>query len=162
MSGATSVTVTAAVLSSITITPPNPSLAKGTSEQLTATGTFSDGTTQDLTASVTWISSAPTLVTVSNAAGSQGLVTGSGVGSATITATLGGVSGATTVTVTPAVLTSIAVTPPGRSLAKGTSVQLTATGTFSDGTTQDLTVSASWTSSSDMIATVGKRSTPAW
>jgi len=52
---------------------------------------------------VTWVSSAPTLATVSNAASSQGLVTGTGVGTATITAaTESGVSGTTTVTVTAA------------------------------------------------------------
>ncbi len=161
MSGTTTVTVTAAVLTAITITPPNSSIAKGTSEQLIATGDFSDGTTQNLTAFVSWVSSAPSIATVSDAPGSQGLVTGIGVGSATITATLGGVSGATTVTVTSAVLTSIAVTPPNPSIANGTTVQLTATGIFSDGTTQDL-ILASWISSSDTIATVANTGSPAW
>ncbi len=154
VSSATTLTVTSAVLTAITITPPGSSIAKGTSEQLTATGDFSDGTTQNLTAFVTWTSSAPSLAAISNAAGSQGLVTGSGAGSATITATQGGVSGSTTVTVTPAILTSIAVTPAHPSVANGTTVQLTATGTFSDRTTQDLTASAIWTSSSNAIATV--------
>ena len=154
VSSATTLTVTSAVLTAITITPPGSSIAKGTSEQLTATGTFSDGTTQDLTAFVTWTSSAPSLAAISNAAGSQGLMTGSGAGSATITATQGVVSGSTTVTITPAVLTSIAVTPAQPSVANGTTVQLTATGTFSDRTTQDLTASAIWTSSSNAIATV--------
>ena len=152
VSGSTTVTVTAATLTSITITPPNPSIANGTSVQLTATGTFSDGTTQNLTASVTWLSSAQTIV--SNAAGSQGLVTGNGEGSATITATLAGVSGMTTATVTAATLTSIIVTPPNPSIAKGTSVQLTATGVFSDGTTQNFTSTASWSPSSNSFAPV--------
>ncbi len=159
VSGSTSVTVTAAVLTGITITPPNFAIATGTSEQLIATGDFSDGTTQNLTAFVSWVSSAPSLATVSDAPGSQGLVTGIGVGSATITATLGGVSGATTVTVTSAVLTSIAVTPANPSIANGTTAQLTATGTFSDGTTQDL-ILASWISSSDTIATVANTGSP--
>ncbi len=159
VSGTTTVTVTAAVLTAITITPPNTSIATGISVQLIATGDFSDGTTQNLTAFVTWVSSAPSLATVSNAPGSQGLVTGIGVGSATITATLGGVSGATTVTVTAAVLTSIAVTPANPSIANGTTVHLTATGTFSDGTTQDL-ILASWISSSDTIATVANTGSP--
>ena len=151
--GATTVTVTTAVLTSITITPPNFSIAKGTSEQLTANGIFSDGTTQDLTAFVTWASSAGSIATVSNAAGSQGVVMGTAAGNTTITATQAGVSGATTVTVTTAVLKSITITPPNFSIAKGTSEQLTATGIFSDGSTQDLTDSASW-SSSGAIATV--------
>ncbi len=77
-----------------------------------------------------------------------------------VTATQGAVVGSATVTITPAVLTSIVVTPTGPSIAKGTTVQLTATGTFSDGTTQDLTGSASWTSAP---ASLLQRLTPtAW
>ena len=49
-------TVTAAMLSSIALTPASPSVAKGLTEQFTATGTYSDGTTSDLTSQVTWAS----------------------------------------------------------------------------------------------------------
>jgi hypothetical protein len=159
--GATTVTVTAAVLTGITVTPPSSSIANGTSQQLTATGDFSDGTTQNLTALATWVSSAPTLAAISNAPGSQGLVTGAGVGNATITATLAGVPGTASVTVTAAVLTSIALTPASRTIAQGSTVGFTAVGIFSDGTAQDLTTSASWISSSDAIATVTNSINPA-
>jgi uncharacterized protein YjdB len=142
--------VTPAVLTSIAITPTAPSLGKGTSLQLTATGVFSDRTTQDLTDSVGWTSADSTFATVNP----TGLVTGTAAGSTTITATQGGVAGATPVTVTPAVLTSITITPTGPSLAKGTSLQLTATGVFSDLTTQDLTDSVGWTSANSALATV--------
>src|SRR5207244_2087349 len=100
-SGATMLTVTGATLSSIAVTPANPSIAKGTTQQLTATGTFSDGSTQDLTTQVTWTSSNTTVATVSNAAGSKGLATGIAVGAATVTATdpSSGISGNTTITV---------------------------------------------------------------
>ena len=160
VSGSTGVTTTPPTLTSIDIAPPNFSLAKGTSLQLTAIGNFSDGTTEDLTTSVTWTSSAPEIAVVSNAAGKQGLITGTLVGSATIAAMQAGVSGSTTVTVTPATLTSIVVTPANASIALGTTVPLTATGTFSDGTTQDFTASASWISTSDAIATVGNTGSP--
>ncbi len=99
------------------VTPTGSSIAKGTTVQLTATGVFSDGTTQDFTLSASWTSTPAGFATVDP----DGLVTGTSVGSATITATQAGVSGATTVTVTPAVLTSIVVTPTGPSIAKGTS-----------------------------------------
>ncbi|MGH9725943.1 MAG: Ig-like domain-containing protein, partial [Candidatus Acidiferrales bacterium] len=52
-------------LQSISVTPANPSIAKGTTKQLTATGTYSDNSTQDLTASVTWSSDTPGVATVS-------------------------------------------------------------------------------------------------
>ena len=148
------VTVTAATLGSLTLTLPNPSIAKGTAEQLTATGTFGDGTTQDLTDQVSWTSSNEAIAQVSNVPDTPGFVTGLGVGNTTITATLNGVAGSTTVTVTAATLTSIEITPRDPSIAKGTAEQLTATGTFSDRTTQDLTDQVSWTSGNEAIAEV--------
>ena len=149
--GSTTITVTAAVLTSITITPPSPSIAKGTSLQLTATGNYSDGTTEDLTSQVSWTSGDNTITQVSDAPGSNGLVMGLGAGNTSITAALSGIQGSTTTIVTPAVLTSITITPPNPSIAKGTSMQLTATGTYSDGTTQDLTNQVSWTSSNGNV-----------
>jgi hypothetical protein len=142
-------------LTSITITPPDSSIAKGTQVQLTAAGNFSDGTTQDLTTQVSWISGADTIAHVSDVPGTQGLVTGLGAGTASITATLNGIGGSTTVTLTAATLTSITIAPPDPSIANGTTVQLTATGNFSDGTTQDLTTQVSWTSGDNTIAEVG-------
>src|SRR5216684_501191 len=44
-------------LVSLQVTPANPSVAEGSQQQFTATGTFSDGSTQDLTRLVTWASS---------------------------------------------------------------------------------------------------------
>ena len=41
--------MTAATLLSIAVTPANPSIATGTTQQFTATGTFSDNSTQNLT-----------------------------------------------------------------------------------------------------------------
>lgn len=152
--GQLSVDVTAAVLESIAITPAAPSIAKGRTRQLTAIGTFSDATTQDLTASVTWGSSAPAFLTVSNAAGSHGLASALDLGDGDITAQSGTVTGTTTFTVTPAVLESIAVTPADPTVAKGLTRQFTATGTFSDTTTQDLTATVTWTSGTPAVATI--------
>jgi hypothetical protein len=56
------------------------------------------------------------------------------------------------VTVTP--ITSIAVTPGSASNLTGNTVQFTATGTFGDGTTQNLTSTAAWTSSDMEVANV--------
>lgn len=86
---------TIATLASIAVTPKNPTLTIGKAQQLSATGIYSDTTTQDLSTQVAWTSSDTTKVTVS----STGLVTGIGYGLATITATSGGVVGSTTVNV---------------------------------------------------------------
>jgi uncharacterized protein YjdB len=152
--GSTSLTVTAAVLVSIQVTPTNPSVAAGRTQQFTATGTFSDATTQNLTTQVAWTSSAAAVATISNAAGSQGLATALKVGTTTISATLGGVTGSTTLTVSAAVLVSIQVTPTNPSVAAGRTQQFTATGTFSDATTQNLTTQVTWASSATAIATI--------
>jgi len=95
-SGSGTSTVT---LSSIAITPASPSIAPGTTEQFTATGTYSDYTIKNITTSVTWSSSDTTVATISNTAGSNGLVTSSGAGTTTITASLVSISGSTLLTV---------------------------------------------------------------
>ena len=87
-------------LASITVTPANPSIGAGSSQQFSATGTFSDGTTQGLTTTVTWSSSLTSVATISNSAGSNGMATAVAAGTATITATSGGISGSTGLTVT--------------------------------------------------------------
>ncbi len=154
VSGSTALTVTPATLVSLSVSPTNPSIALGTVQRFTAMGTYSDNTTQDLTAAVTWTSSAAATATISNAAGFNGVATSATPGSTTITATLGGVSGSTTLTVTPATLVSLSVSPTNPSIALGTVQHFTALGTYSDNTTQDLTKAVAWSSSSTSIATI--------
>ena len=60
---------------------------------------FSDGTTQDITASAHWSSSSASVSTINNGQGGGGLAKGKRSGTATITATFSGVSGTTTLTV---------------------------------------------------------------
>ena len=75
----TNMNFTVPQLSSIAVTPANPSITKGKTQQFTATGTFSDGTTQNLTGTATWSSSTLTVATISTA----GLATSVGTGSTT-------------------------------------------------------------------------------
>ena len=137
-------------LVSIAVTPANPSLAAGNQQQFAATGTYSDGSHQDLTSSATWTSSAPLVATIS----STGLATAVAVGNTTIQATSGSINGSTSLTVTAATLVSITVTPANPSIGVGGHQQFTATGTYSDGSHQDLTSSATWTSSAPSVATI--------
>jgi hypothetical protein len=83
------------VLTSIAVTPTNPSISTGAQQQFTATGTYSDGSHQNLTNSVNWTSSIPSVATISSA----GLATGVAAGATTIQAALGSVNGSTTLTV---------------------------------------------------------------
>ena len=83
-------------LVSISVTPANPSLPVGNAQQFTASGTYSDGTTRDITNQVTWTSLPTSAATIN----SSGLATGVAAGTATITAALSGNSGTATLTVT--------------------------------------------------------------
>ncbi|MDQ3340063.1 MAG: Ig-like domain-containing protein [Myxococcota bacterium] len=154
ITGTTLLTVTAATLSSIQVTPTNPTAAKGTTLQFTATGTYSDGTTQNLTAVATWASTTQAVATVSNAAGSQGLASALNTGTSTISASFSGRTGSTLLTVSTAALASIQVTPTNASAAKGTTLAFVATGIFTDGTTQDVTTQVTWGSSAQNVATI--------
>jgi hypothetical protein len=129
-------------LVSIAVTPANPSIAKGLTEQFAAIGTYANNSTQDLTGSVTWSSGTTASATIS----ATGLATGAGTGTSTITATLTGVSGSTVLTVTAPSLQSMVVTPANPSVVVLTTQQLVATGTYSDGSTNDLSALAMWSS----------------
>ncbi|HTF99819.1 MAG TPA: Ig-like domain-containing protein, partial [Nitrospirota bacterium] len=154
ISGSTTLTITAATLASIQITPTNPTIAKGTSQQFTATGIFSDNSTQDLTTTVTWSSSKTGIASISNTSDTNGLAAGLATGSTVITAQYGGFTASTNLTITAAALVSLAVTPANPSIALGTTKQFTATGTFSDNSTQNITSSVTWNSTSTGVASV--------
>jgi len=109
-----SLALRAPVLRSISVTPVDATVARGATQQFTATGTFDDGTQQDLTGSVTWASSAPA-ATID----ASGLATGRQAGSTTISAASGSVTGSTTLTVTP---TNLVVQGPAVSKVFGASV----------------------------------------
>lgn len=148
------VTVTSAVLASINITSASGTVPSGTMMQATAVGTFSDGSTQDVTEQVTWTSDQASLATVSNAPGVHGQITGQSPGAVTITATLSGVTATIPITVTNATLASINVSPPSLSIADGVSAVLTATGNYSDGSTLDITDQVNWLTSDASVMQV--------
>ena len=147
----TTITVTDAELVSIEVTPTNPGIVLGTLQQFTATGTFSDSTTQDLTTAVTWSSSSPGTATISNAAGSEGSASSVATGTTTITATLGSVSGMADLTVIDVELVFIEITPADPSMTNGETLQFIATATYSDGSTYDITQEGGWSSSSSSV-----------
>ncbi len=154
LSASATITVTSASLQSLTVSPGSASVPVGVEQQLTVTGTFSDSSTQDLTAQAVWSSSDFQVMAVSNAAGSVGLVTASQAGTATVTATLLGLSASCDVTVTTATLQGISLSQPSATIAAGYEVQFTATGNYSDGSKHDVTGAATWSSSDGAVAAV--------
>lgn len=149
VTGSTPLDVTTATISSISVTPATAELAPNSFVDCTATATLSDGTTQVITNDVTWSSSNPAVAAVDNT-GSVGAVA---PGNATISAQFGAVTGTSTILVNPQ-LTRIQISPSSASIAAQTGFAFTATGTFADGTTQDLTDFVLWTSSAPSVATI--------
>jgi trimeric autotransporter adhesin len=141
-------------LVSIVLTPASATIAAFTKQQFVATGTYSDNSTQTLTGSVTWSSSNTAFATIGNTSPGKGLATGLTQGTTTITATSGSVSATAALTVTSATATSLVISPNPASMALDVSQQFTATATFSDNTTQDVTNVAAWSSSSTQTASV--------
>jgi uncharacterized protein YjdB len=143
-------TVSNVSLVSITVFPANPRINAGTLIKFTATGTFSDGSVATNLSGVSWKSQHPNIASVR----ATGIAHGKKSGSVTITASAFGISGTTTLTVGTGTLVSIVVTPANPTAAAGGTQQFTATGTFSDSSTQDITLNSHWSSSSSSVATI--------
>ncbi|MDP4096054.1 Ig-like domain-containing protein [Paenibacillus sp. P96] len=151
-SQSTSITVTKKV-KALTADVTSLNLRKGTPEQVTLTATYSDNTIDNTVANeAEWTSSNSAVATVVN-----GSVTGIAAGTATIT----GMYGKQTVTI------EVTVDVVKRVTASSTEVSLllsdapekvTLTATFPDGTTEDVTANAEWSSSDATVADVLKGS----
>lgn len=101
------------VLQSIAVTPANPSVVVGASQQFVATGKYDKGGDKVITSSVTWTSSDKNVATIATG----GMAQAKTAGTSTITATLGSVSGSTVLTVPQRVIT-IATSVPSIYLDK--------------------------------------------
>lgn len=141
----------APTLQSISVGPSSPTVVAGLTQQLTATAHYSDGSSKDITSAVTWSSSNATLATVNSG---TGLAKGVAQGTTTITASFGGMVGSAQLTVNPPQVVSIAVGPSSPTVVAGLTQQMTATGSYTDGSSKDVTNSATWSSSNSLMATV--------
>ncbi len=139
-------------LTSISIAAPVNSLANGTVEQFTATGTYGDNSMADITTQVTWSTSNNAVAAIGP---NTGLATAVAPGSTNITASLNGITSNTfALAVTPAALRSISITGPG-SVIVGSTAPFAATGVYSDNSTANITTLVAWKSSNIMAATIG-------
>ena len=154
VSGTAPVLVTQSQLTTITVTPANPTTYVGVNVSFAATGKTQNQTTINLTSSVVWASASPSVATISNASARQGIATGVGSGTTSISAVFASISGSTNLSVSPATITSLTITPVTPTIAVGSSVKFTATGTFSDGKKVDLSSQATWNSSAPDVAPV--------
>jgi len=137
------------VLNSIAVTSAASSNAAGLTEQLTATGYYSDGSTKDLTSSVTWSTADGSTVSVDT----TGLAKGLKKGSATVTASFTPSAGATSVTgsfsqgvldPTPLNLAISYANSALTSIKNSATAVLQAVVSFTDATTQVVSSAVDW------------------
>jgi len=142
------VTVTAPpALVSIEVYPQNPSIALNGTQLFRATGIYADKSTKDLTQTATWTSSDTGVASISNI----GLASGVGYGVTTISATSGAITGSTGLSVG---LQSIAVLPANVNIDLNGTQQYTATGTFGDSSTHDVSTAVDWAVFRNGVATI--------
>ena len=147
-SAVATVTVTSVPVASVAVTPNASDLVVGQTTQLKAEPRDASG--QPLVGrTVTWSTSAPNVASVS----STGLVTTLAPGSATITATSEGKTGAAAITVSPKPVSAVIISPGQASVTVGQTVQLGAQVTDDQGNALSGRP-ISFTSSAPAIATV--------
>ena len=153
-------------LESIIVTPENSSIEVSSTQQFAATGSYSDGSSADITDSVAWSSSDTGVAAID----ANGLATGQAAGSTTITATFG-ISGNTTLTVTtppePSNLSIDSINPTSANRGDtgkeitiyGTGFDLTAQVSFDNGNGPAPTVTnVAYVSSGELTATINVKS----
>ena len=140
------------------LSPTSTNVVNGRTTKMTVIRrTFTNGSQtngEDYSSNFTWTSSNTSVATV----GSYGVITGVGTGTATITAKYGGTTLTGTVTVTPNYTYELVLNKTSIDMGKGRKETLVATyKTYADGvleSSNDVTSSATWSSSSSSVAGV--------
>lgn len=144
-------------LTSLTVSPSSVTVTKSQTVSLVATGSYSDGSTKNLTARVSWTSSDPSCAKVSTI----GTVTAGDVSNScttTVTATATGSSplvATSAVSVQPGFLTSITLSASATAIPAGSTVMFKAMGTYSEGSQQqDVTSLVTWDVTNTTVLTM--------
>ena len=140
-------------ITSLAVAPSNATVAPGVTQQYSATATYGNNTTGDVTSKVTWSTTLGSIATIS----SSGLLTGVALGTTTVQAQSGSVIATTGVTVTTKQVSSVTIAPLTQTLSLSlgpTTVQFTATATYKDGSTGDVTATSTWTAVPSSVAAI--------
>jgi len=144
-------------LTTITVDPPTPSISQGATQQMTATGTYQDGSTSTLTGgtscsgnSVCWSSSDTTIATITTG----GMLAGVAQGTSTITAASGAITGTTTATVALGNVTGLVLDPTAITISAPNDTATIFAKAQTPSGEVDVSATANWTTGSSTIATV--------
>jgi len=144
---------------SLQVTPPTKQLPVGLSSQFIALAIMSDDSVIDVTnsPSIAWTSSNKNIAVIDGSGTTVALETGKTSITASIKNTKGqSIVGTAALTVTPAIVTALQVTPASDNVPKGLSIGFTATVFLSDGQALNVTENKEiiWSSSNEEIARV--------
>jgi len=159
LSASVPVNVTNAKISSLMFVFPPSVLRPGGIYSYRVLATYTDSRPPtDVTQNAFWSSTDPKVATVSNDPTRRGSVTAVSVGKTVITASFAGLqAGSPLVVESPPTLVSISITPSEANGNVDGDVQFTALGTTSDGKTMDITLNASWSTSTGVATISGGR-----
>ena len=145
-------------ITSFDITPAASTIDRGDTLQLQAAVTFSDGNVVTVTDDATWSSSDTSIVTVDDST-TKGLVQAdaTNTGAPTVTALYEGLAAQSVITVRSPVIESVTVTPADEVINVSENQQYQATANLSDGTTNDVTSSATWAVDNTDLAAISNQ-----
>lgn len=147
--------ISAATLSSVEVTPAAGSIPLMLDQKFTVTGVYTDGTRVNLTNKAIWTTNDPLAGEIGNIGTFTSRVYGSIPAVMNVTGQVGALSATVPFTVRNASLTDITLSPVNATVVAGDVLPYVATGTFSDGTTANLTYKVKWKSSDPAVAAIG-------
>lgn len=151
VTGAANVAVRPASITSLSVTPANATTAEGTQLTYAAQATLSDGSRQDVTDRVSWASSRPDVARfVRNSSDAEAVAPGT----TEISATLSGLTGSTSLTVTGLAALKLEIAPVNSTIRRLSTQSLTVNATYPNGTVKDVTGLVAYSSSAPDIAPV--------
>jgi hypothetical protein len=131
-------------LTAISVGPNDQNIQQGDTLQMSARGTYDDGSVKNITSSVLWASDASDVASIDK----KGLVTGVlAPGTANISASLDTLSNSVAVNVVLTGVTKITIQPVNPSVKQGTTQDFTCTASLSGKPDVDITASVNWSTS---------------
>lgn len=154
LSNNVSFTVTNKTISSLALTLGATSISTSVTTSASVIANYSDGSSEDVTDSVSFSSSDISVAIISNSQSTMGQINPVAIGSTTISASLSGVNTSETLNVTGASLVSIAVETNNSLLSSGVNAYFRAMGTYDDASVVDITSSVTWSLSTGIHGSI--------
>lgn len=147
-------TVTAAELSYISVSPKSRTVPVGNFAQFSAIAHYTDLTNNDVSSLATWSSQSSAIASVVTSGRLGGQVSAISEGETQVTAYFDNQSDNATVTVSPAVLEQVVISPKSQTIVAGEQQPFTLTAIFSNGKHEVVTNYSDWQSSETSVATI--------